>query len=64
VDEIFEAGDRVIVLGYYDGVPRATGKAFQAQVAHIWTMAAGKVVKFQQYTDTYQLAGISRPESR
>jgi ketosteroid isomerase-like protein len=56
VDEIFGAGDKVVALGFYDGVYNANGKRFQAQVAHIWTLAGGKVVKFQQYVDTYQLA--------
>jgi len=56
VDEIFGAGDKVIALGFYDGVYKANGKRFQAQVAHIWTLANGKAVKFQQYVDTYQLA--------
>jgi uncharacterized protein len=56
VDEIFGADDKIVVLGFYDGVYKANGKRFQAQVAHIWTLAGGKVVKFQQYVDTYQLA--------
>ena len=56
VDEIFNAGDKVVVLGFYDGVYKTNGKRFQAQVAHIWTLADGKAVKFQQYVDTYQLA--------
>ena len=56
VDEIFSAGDKVVALGFYDGVYNANGKRFQAQVAHIWTLADGKAVKFQQYVDTYQLA--------
>ncbi len=56
VDELFDAGDKVVMLGYYLGVRKATGKKFQAQVAHIWTIAASKALKFQQYTDTYQLA--------
>jgi ketosteroid isomerase-like protein len=56
VDEIFGTGDRVVALGFYDGVYRANGKLFRAQVAHIWTLANGKAVKFQQYVDTYQLA--------
>ncbi|MCI0391826.1 MAG: nuclear transport factor 2 family protein [Acidobacteria bacterium] len=56
VDEIFGAGDKVVVLGFYDGVRKANGKRFQAQMAHIWTLANGKAVKFQQYVDTYQLA--------
>jgi ketosteroid isomerase-like protein len=56
VDELFEAGEKVVMLGFYHGVRKATGKRFRAQAAHIWTIAAGKVVKFQQYTDTYRLA--------
>jgi len=56
VDEIFGAGDKVVALGFYDGVYNANGKRFEAQVAHIWTLANGKAVKFQQYVDTYQLA--------
>ncbi|MBA4182581.1 MAG: nuclear transport factor 2 family protein [Acidobacteria bacterium] len=56
-DELFTAGDeKVVMLGYYDGVFKATGKPIHAQVAHVWTFFGGKVVKFQQYTDTYQLA--------
>jgi len=56
VDEMFGADDKVVALGFYDGVYNANGKRFQAQVAHIWTLADGKAVKFQQYVDTYQLA--------
>jgi ketosteroid isomerase-like protein len=56
VDEVFGADDKVVALGFYDGVYKPNGKRFQAQVAHIWTLANGKAVKFQQYVDTYQLA--------
>ena len=56
VDEVFGAGDKVVALGFYDGVYKPNGKRFQAQVAHIWTLANGKAVRFQQYVDTYQLA--------
>ena len=56
VDEIFGAGDKVVALGFYDGVRKSNGKRFQAQMAHIWTLANGKATKFQQYVDTYQLA--------
>lgn len=56
VDELIDAGDRVVVLGRYEGAPRSTGRAFQAQVAHVWTFTGGKPVRFQQYVDTYQLA--------
>ena len=56
VDEIFNADDKVVALGFYEGVYKANGKRFQAQVAHIWTLANGKAIKFQQYVDTYQLS--------
>jgi ketosteroid isomerase-like protein len=56
VDELLDAGDKIVMLGRYHGVRKATGKGFQAQVAHIWTLASGKVTKFQQYLDTYQVA--------
>jgi len=48
------------MLGHYDGMHKATGKRFHAQVAHIWTIAAAKAIKFQQYTDTYQLAEATK----
>ena len=55
-NEFLDAGDTVIMLGIYSGVRKATGKTIHAQAAHIWTIDGGKVVKWQQYTDTYQLA--------
>jgi uncharacterized protein len=45
----------VLMLGYYSGTYKSTGKQILAQVAHLWTLAGGKLVKFQQYTDTKQL---------
>jgi ketosteroid isomerase-like protein len=49
-----DAGDTVTVEGRYTGEYKATGKAIDAQFCHIWTLADGKVTKFQQYTDTGQ----------
>jgi uncharacterized protein len=45
-------GDRVVALGRYSGRYKATGKAFSAPFAHVWTLRNGKAVTFQQYTDT------------
>jgi ketosteroid isomerase-like protein len=41
------------------GVAQATGKTLDAQVTHIWDLADGKLVKFQQYTDTWQFAEVT-----
>lgn len=56
IDEIFGAEDKVIVLGYYDGIPRSNGKQSFTQLAHIWTLKDGKPAKFQQYIDTLKVA--------
>ena len=56
VDELLDAGDKIVMLGRYHGVRKATGRGFHAQVAHIWTIIGGKATKFQQYLDTYQVA--------
>ena len=57
VDEIYSAdGDRVVVLGYYSAILRGSGKTFDAQLAHIWTIEDGRLRKFQQYVDTYRIA--------
>jgi uncharacterized protein len=38
---------------------KATGKPLDAQVAHIWDFRDGKVVRWQQYTDTWQFAQVT-----
>lgn len=55
-DRVLDAGEAVVTLGRYSGVCRATGKQVNAQFVHVWTLRAGQVVKFQQYTDTAQFA--------
>ena len=51
-DETVTNGDRVIGLGHYAGTYKATGKSFRVPFAHAWRIAGGKIVNFQQYTDT------------
>jgi len=41
----------------YDAKVNATGKSYNAQVAHLWTFNdEGKIIAFQQYVDTKKLA--------
>ncbi len=51
-----EGGDTVVVEGRYRGKMKATSKLVDAQFAHVWQLRDGKVVRFQQYTDTRQWA--------
>ncbi len=51
-----DGGDTIVVEGRYRGTMNATGKPVDAQFAHVWRLRSGKVVAFQQYTDTKQWA--------
>jgi uncharacterized protein len=48
--------DTVVVEGRYQGRMKATGRPVDAQFAHVWHLRDGRVVRFQQYTDTRQWA--------
>ena len=58
-EEIIDGGDRIVALGRYRGIFKATGKALDAQLAHVWRVAGGRAVRFQQYTDPLQAARVT-----
>ena len=52
VTEIFGADDKVVMVGYYQGINKATGNTFKANATHVWTVKDGKLAKFFQAVDT------------
>jgi hypothetical protein len=54
--ELIDAGDRVIGVGLYSGTYKKTGKSMKARVVHIWQLKEGKIVQFEQFTDTLFVA--------
>jgi hypothetical protein len=56
VERILDAGDTVIGVGTYSGTFKETGKRMEARVTHIWDLKDGKVVRFEQFTDTLLVA--------
>lgn len=50
--EFVANGETVVALGEYRGTYKKTGKSFEAPFAHVWKFKQGKVMTFQQYTDT------------
>ncbi|MES2360245.1 MAG: nuclear transport factor 2 family protein [Pseudomonadota bacterium] len=54
--ELIDGGDRVIGLGLYHGTYGKTGKSMQVRVAHVWRLRDGKIVQFEQFTDTLLVA--------
>lgn len=49
-----DGGDTVVAEGRYTGRVKATGVPVDAQFAHVWRLRDGKIIGFQQYTDTRQ----------
>ena len=45
--------------GRYAGEHRETGRALDMQFCHVWRVADGRVLRFQQYTDTAHLSQVT-----
>jgi ketosteroid isomerase-like protein len=56
IDTMLDAGDAVVALGRYHATLRSTGAKIDSQFAHVWWLRDGKAARFQQYTDTGQVA--------
>ena len=52
--DLVAEGSDVVAFGRYTGTHRGTGRVLNAQFVHRWSVEGGKVVSFQQYTDTAQ----------
>ncbi|MEO7123405.1 MAG: nuclear transport factor 2 family protein [Lacisediminihabitans sp.] len=59
IEKILDAGDTIVGVGTYSGTNKATGRSFEARLAHFWQLADGKVVAFEQVTDTLLVARAS-----
>ncbi|SRR5258708_30952508 len=51
-ESFYDAGNTIIVTGYYRGNYRKTNGRMDASFAHIWTLENGKIVKYVQNVDT------------
>jgi len=60
VPEQFVAeGDTVVALGSYTWRHKSSGDAAVVKMVHVWTMAGGKAVAFQQHVDTLRVRELS-----
>jgi len=54
-DSILEAPTGLtVVTGVYRGTARSTGRAYEAEFAHLWRCSEGLASSLHQYTDTAQ----------
>ena len=59
LDRFLTDGDTVVVQCRYRATRvLATGRPLDAPALHVWDLQDGKVVRFQQYVDTRQLAAV------
>jgi len=55
------ADDKVLATLRYQAKYKENGEVIDAQTAHFWTLKDGKIIRFQQYTDTDQVVrAVSR----
>ena len=55
-----DGGDYVVALGRYGGTMKRDGAKLDAPFCHVYGFHGGKVVTFQQYTDTEQWARLMK----
>ena len=55
------SNNMVLATLRYDAKVKATGKAYNAQAAHLWTLSEdAKIIAFQQYLDTKKLVDAEK----
>jgi len=53
-------GDTVVAIGHYAWRVRSTGRQFECDWAHVFTVRGGRIVAFQEFTDTALAAAAYR----
>ncbi|WP_207759834.1 nuclear transport factor 2 family protein [Flavobacterium cyanobacteriorum] len=53
ITRYIDSGDGVFVIGYYEGTYKNTGKTMKADFACEYKILNGKIIEFNQYTDTF-----------
>ena len=61
LDSLYDAGDTIVATGWYAGTYPPTGNAMRCRFAHVWHVADGAVVAFEQFTDTQLVAAAMTP---
>jgi ketosteroid isomerase-like protein len=56
LERLIDGGETIVAVGTYSGTYRKTGRPMSARVVHVWDMADGKAVRFEQFTDTKLVA--------
>ena len=50
--DFFAQADKVVVLGHQKGKAIASGKPYEIDLVHVWTLSEAKITKLRVYYDT------------
>ncbi|MEA2469508.1 MAG: uncharacterized protein QOE38_506 [Thermoleophilaceae bacterium] len=57
-EEVIGSGATVAAVVRYTGTGKATGKALDVPVVHVWDIRDGKLARFRQFIDTIKFAEV------
>ena len=57
-EELIGSGATVAAIVRYTGTGKATGKALDVPVVHVWEIRDGKLARFRQFIDTVKFAEV------
>ena len=60
LERLLDAGDAAVGIGNYTATHKGTGKSMDVRVVHTWVGSAGKIRRFEQFTDTLRVAEAMR----
>lgn len=63
VEQLIDAGDHVVEIGYSRGTVLAHGNAFRVREIHAWTVRDGLVTSYRVYVDTPAMLAALRGET-
>lgn len=55
INDFVDGGEKIVMVGFYTGTWKATGKQFKANATHTWTFKDGKISSFFQAVDTAEI---------
>jgi ketosteroid isomerase-like protein len=58
MSQLITSGDSAAAVVRYTGTGKATGKALDLPVVHVWDIKDGKVACFRQFADTIGFAEV------
>lgn len=61
IKSFIDGGDSVIVIGYEHMKVKNTGREYKSNWIHMYTLADGKIVAFEEFIDTAELVSAFNP---